>query len=90
MTKRILDCSASDLAAFTKQELLASIAGSEGRVLAAECIGVTQPLLGGCNQCGVCGIHGSGYPSFEYVRCEGTRGKRAPAGGYLQGTRSVS
>ena len=30
----------------TKQELLASIAGSEGRVLAAECIGVTQPLLG--------------------------------------------
>ena len=48
MTKRILDCSASDLAAFTKQELLASIAGSEGRVLAAECIGVTQPLLGDC------------------------------------------
>ena len=46
MTKRILDCSASDLAAFTKQELLASIAGSEGRVLAAECIGITQPLLG--------------------------------------------
>ena len=46
MTKRLLDCSASDLAAFTKQELLASIAGSEGRVLAAECIGVTQPLLG--------------------------------------------
>lgn len=46
MTKRLLDCSASDLAAFTKQELLASIAGSEGRVLAAECIGITHPLLG--------------------------------------------
>ena len=42
---------------------------------------------GGCDKCGVCGIHGSGYPSFEYVRCEGTRGKGAPAW-YLQGIRS--
>ena len=46
MTKRILDCSTSDLAAFTRQELLSSIAGSEGRVLAGEGIGITQPVLG--------------------------------------------
>ncbi len=45
MAKRMLDCTASDLAAFTKKELLESMAGSEGRVLASECIGITQPML---------------------------------------------
>lgn len=45
MAKRILDCTASELAAFTRKELLEAVAGSEGRVLAGECIGVTQPLL---------------------------------------------
>ncbi len=45
MAKRILDCTASELAAFSKKELLEAIAGSEGRVLAGECIGITQPLL---------------------------------------------
>lgn len=45
MAKRILDCTASDLAAFSKTELLEAIAGSEGRVLAGECIGITMPML---------------------------------------------
>lgn len=45
MVKRILDCAASDLASYTAKELLEAIAGSEGRVLAGECIGITQPLL---------------------------------------------
>ena len=45
MTKRILDCSASDLAGYNARELLEAIAGSEGRVIAGECIGVTQPLF---------------------------------------------
>lgn len=45
MAKRILNCTASDLASYTAKELLEAIAGSEGRVLAGECIGVTQPLL---------------------------------------------
>lgn len=45
MAKRMLDCTASDLAAFTKEDYLNSIAASEGRVLACECIGITMPLL---------------------------------------------
>ena len=43
--KRLLDCTARELSAYGKQELLESIAGSEGRVLACETIGITQPLL---------------------------------------------
>lgn len=43
--KRMLDCTASDLAGFTKEDYLKSIAGSEGRVLACECIGLTMPIL---------------------------------------------
>jgi len=45
MAKRMLNCTASDLASYTAKELLEAIAGSEGRVLAGECIGITQPLL---------------------------------------------
>ena len=44
MTKRLLDCTASELSRFTSRELLGSIAGCEGRVLACETIGVTPPL----------------------------------------------
>lgn len=45
MAKRILDCTASDFRLMSKSELLEAIAGSEGRVLAGECIGITMPLL---------------------------------------------
>ena len=45
MVKRMLDCVASDFEQFTSRDLLASIAASEGRVLASECIGLTMPLL---------------------------------------------
>lgn len=45
MAKRILNCTASELASYNAKELLEAIAGSEGRVLAGECIGITQPLL---------------------------------------------
>ena len=44
--KRLLDCTASDFRTMNKEELLASIAGSEGRVLACESIGYIQPMLG--------------------------------------------
>lgn len=43
--KRLLDCTARELASYGKQELLDAIAGSEGRVLACETIGITPPLL---------------------------------------------
>lgn len=46
MAKRLLDCTASDFAQFTKKDFITSIAGSEGRVLCSECIGITMPLLG--------------------------------------------
>ena len=45
MGKRYIDCSARELAAYHKKELLQSIADSEGRVLAAETIGTVTPML---------------------------------------------
>ena len=45
MVKRYIDCSARELAAYHKKELLQSIADSEGRVLAAETIGTVTPRL---------------------------------------------
>lgn len=44
--KRLLDCNASDFKNMTKQELLASIAASEGRTIACETIGCVRPMLG--------------------------------------------
>ncbi len=46
MAKRLLDCTASDFKKMTKRDLLGSIAGSEGRVIACETIGSVFPLLG--------------------------------------------
>lgn len=46
MAKRMLDCVASDFLNFTKSDFLSSIRGSEGRVIACECIGLTMPMLG--------------------------------------------
>ena len=44
--KRILDCHSSDFAAMSRDELLAAIAGSEGRTIACETIGAIMPMLG--------------------------------------------
>ena len=44
--KRILDCQSSDFAAMSRNELLAAIAGSEGRTIACETIGAIMPMLG--------------------------------------------
>ena len=44
--KRILDCQSSDFAAMSRDELLAAIAGSEGRTIACETIGAIMPMLG--------------------------------------------
>ena len=46
MSKRILNCCASDFAAMGREELLHAIAASEGRTLMAETIGAVPPLLG--------------------------------------------
>lgn len=44
--KRILDCQSSDFAGMSRDELLAAIAGSEGRTIACETIGAIMPMLG--------------------------------------------
>jgi len=44
--KRILDCQSSDFRTMNRQELLAAIAGSEGRTIACETIGAIMPMLG--------------------------------------------
>ena len=44
--KRILDCQASDFAGMSREDLLAAIAGSEGRTIACETIGSIIPMLG--------------------------------------------
>lgn len=44
--KRILDCQASDFYTMSRKELLAAIAGSEGRTIACETIGAIMPMLG--------------------------------------------
>ena len=44
--KRLLDCTSSDFAKMSKDELLYSIAASEGRVLLCESIGAVLPMLG--------------------------------------------
>ena len=45
MTKRLIDTTARELASYNKQDLLTSIADSEGRTLAAETIGTVTPML---------------------------------------------
>lgn len=45
MQKRLLNCTASEMKDMTAKQLLEAISGSEGRILAAESIGVTMPLL---------------------------------------------
>lgn len=45
MAKRMLDVTASELKNYKKKELLESIVKSEGREMAAECIGLIMPIL---------------------------------------------
>ena len=45
MKKRLIDCTARELAAYTKEDLLRAITESEGRVLATETIGTVTPML---------------------------------------------
>ena len=44
--KRILDCQSSDFRDISREDLLAAIAGSEGRTIACETIGAIMPMLG--------------------------------------------
>ena len=44
--KRLLDCHSSDFSSMSREDLLAAIAGSEGRTIACETIGSIIPMLG--------------------------------------------
>ncbi len=46
MGKRLLSCTSSEMMRMGSREFLEAVAGSEGRVLAAETIGLLQPMLG--------------------------------------------
>lgn len=46
MGKRLLSCTSSEMMRMGSKEFLEAVAGSEGRVLAAETIGMMQPILG--------------------------------------------
>lgn len=46
MLKRLLDCNTTDLESMNNDQILKSIAMSEGRILACETIGAVQPMLG--------------------------------------------
>ncbi len=45
MSKRILDCTASDFQKMDKQGMMSAISGGEGRTIACETIGTLQPML---------------------------------------------
>lgn len=45
MAKRILNMTPTELTQLSKEDLISAIAGSEGRVLASETIGLIPPLL---------------------------------------------
>ena len=67
MAKRILNMTAEEMTHATKSELIEAIAGSEGRVLASETIGITIPLLTDVTNCRVCSFHGSRPDPSEHV-----------------------
>lgn len=45
MAKRVLNMTPKELSKLTKEEFISAVAGSEGRVLASETIGITMPIL---------------------------------------------
>lgn len=45
MAKRLLNCTASEMLALDREGLIEAIAGSEGRTIACETIGMVQPML---------------------------------------------
>ncbi len=65
--KRLLDCTPSDLAAYSKTDLLAAIAGSEGRDAGLRDHWPDAAAAGGRDERRVCGFFECGHSAFEYV-----------------------
>lgn len=67
MKKRLIDCTARELAAYTKEDLLRAIAESEGRVLATETIGTVTPMLVNITKCRICCFAGIRFDHAQYL-----------------------
>ena len=48
MVKRLISANASDIEAFSKEDLIQSIKSSEGRVILSENVVVEEPLIKDC------------------------------------------
>lgn len=78
--KRLLDCSASDLAPMNKKELLYAIRASEGRVLVSESIAITQPLLGNITNAELAASQGADILLINMFDCDNPQIQGMPAG----------
>jgi len=78
--KRLLDCSASDLAPMNKKELLHAIRASEGRVLVSESIAITQPLLGSITNAELAASQGADILLINMFDCDNPQIQGMPAG----------
>lgn len=78
--KRLLDCSASDLAPMNKKELLHAIRASEGRVLVSESIAITQPLLGNITNAELAASQGADILLINMFDCDNPQIQGMPAG----------
>ena len=58
MAKRVLSMTPSELTRLTREDFLSAVAGSEGRVLACETIGIVQPMLADVTNAEFCGLPG--------------------------------
>lgn len=67
MAKRILNMTAEEMTHATKNELIEAIAGSEGRVLASETIGINDSSAYRCDQCEFAASMGSRPDTSEHV-----------------------
>jgi len=79
-SKRLLDCSASDLAPMNKKELLHAIRASEGRVLVSESIAITQPLLGNITNAELAASQGADILLINMFDCDNPQIQGMPAG----------
>lgn len=79
-SKRLLDCSASDLAPMNKKELLHAIRASEGRVLVSESIVITQPMLGNITNAELAASQGADILLLNMFDCDNPQIQGMPAG----------
>lgn len=86
MTRRFLDCSATELAALDKKALLQSLKASEGRVLMSESIVAVQPFLHDVTNAELAASQGADLLLLNMFDAEQPVVQGMPAGGRPQET----